>query len=314
MSKFLTGPALNDSIFRIIWEAKSTLMLVSPFIRLDKHFRDLLLRHEKEPRLHIKVVFGKNEDRLNKSLSKDDFEFLTQFPNISIIYVPNLHGKYYGNENAGVLTSINLHDHSFENNIEFGVYAEASILPKIQSSTNNEAWNYCIQITELGIPVFIKRPSYQKSFLSALLGKNYVRSEVLLDNIKMLENFGLSKMVTNRNLLEFPEELEFKAPKVAMPQKEMPLKTKNYKSSIINKDNSTGYCIRTGIIIPRNPEKPFCYEAFKEWSEYSNLNYHEKFCHFTGEKSYGKTSYQRPILNDNYRNKNQYTGNIVRWT
>lgn len=75
------------------------------------------------------------------------------------------------------------------------------------------------------------------------------------------------------------------------------------KIDIEKKPNSTssGYCIRTGTSIPFNVEKPMCYEAFKSWSKYSDANYAERFCHFSGEPSNGETSVSRPILKRNWK-------------
>lgn len=61
-----------------------------------------------------------------------------------------------------------------------------------------------------------------------------------------------------------------------------------------------GYCIRTGVEIPFNVEKPLSYEAYKAWSKYSDPNYAEKFCHFSGEASHGETSVAKPILRKNW--------------
>jgi phosphatidylserine/phosphatidylglycerophosphate/cardiolipin synthase-like enzyme len=63
----------------------------------------------------------------------------------------------------------------------------------------------------------------------------------------------------------------------------------------------TGYCIRTGVEIPFNIEKPMSYEAYKSWSKYSDPNYAEKYCHFSGEPSDGKTSVRKPILSKNWK-------------
>ena len=63
----------------------------------------------------------------------------------------------------------------------------------------------------------------------------------------------------------------------------------------------TGYCIRTGVSIPFNVEKPMSYDAFKSWSKYSDPDYAEKFCHFSGELSNGETSVSRPILKKNWK-------------
>ena len=70
-----------------------------------------------------------------------------------------------------------------------------------------------------------------------------------------------------------------------------------------SKGNSkpTGYCIRTGVSIPFNIEKPMSYEAFKSWNKYGDKDYSEKFCHFSGEPSEGKTSVGKPILTKNWK-------------
>lgn len=57
-----------------------------------------------------------------------------------------------------------------------------------------------------------------------------------------------------------------------------------------------GYCIRTGKKIDFNIERPFSKEAFKIWNEYADPDYPEKYCHFSGEKSNGNTSFSRPVL------------------
>jgi len=66
-------------------------------------------------------------------------------------------------------------------------------------------------------------------------------------------------------------------------------------------NNQTGYCIRTGVEIPFNIEKPMSYEAFKVWSQFGDPDYPEKFCHFSGEPSNGETSVSKPILKKNWK-------------
>jgi len=75
-----------------------------------------------------------------------------------------------------------------------------------------------------------------------------------------------------------------------------PLKAEN-----TNKNKHTGFCIRTGVPITFNLEKPMSYEAFKSWSKYSDPDYAEKYCHFSGEPSNGETSVNRPILKKNWK-------------
>jgi phosphatidylserine/phosphatidylglycerophosphate/cardiolipin synthase-like enzyme len=66
-------------------------------------------------------------------------------------------------------------------------------------------------------------------------------------------------------------------------------------------NSQTGYCIRTGVEIPFNVEKPMSYEAYKVWSQFGDRDYSEKFCHFSGEPSNGETSVSKPILKKNWK-------------
>lgn len=89
MSKFLTGEELSKKVYDIIWEAEQTLIIVSPFIKLDDYFKKLFEKHKYNHKLHITIIFGRNESRPSKSLRREDFEFFKQFKNISIIYCPH---------------------------------------------------------------------------------------------------------------------------------------------------------------------------------------------------------------------------------
>jgi phosphatidylserine/phosphatidylglycerophosphate/cardiolipin synthase-like enzyme len=76
---------------------------------------------------------------------------------------------------------------------------------------------------------------------------------------------------------------------------------KNFKTPI----QHHGFCIRTGEPIAFNPEKPLCYDAFLIWNQYGDTDYPEKYCHFSGEPSYGETSVGFPILNKNWKKAKQ---------
>ena len=82
----------HDILF--IWETKKTLLIVSPFIKLDDYFKKLFDNHLNNPEIHILIVFGKNENNISRSLSKNDFEYFKNFLNISIIYDPVIFKKF----------------------------------------------------------------------------------------------------------------------------------------------------------------------------------------------------------------------------
>lgn len=286
MTKFITGKDLEEAVYSIIWEAERTLLIVSPFIKLDDYFKKLFDKHGNNPKIHLIVVFGKNEGSVNKSLSKADFDYFKKFLYISIIYVPNLHAKYYGNEQKGVITSINLYDYSFKNNIEFGVYSAVNFLNALTTTTDQEAWTTCREIAENNEAVFIKRPVYEKKTLSVVLGKNYIKSDILHDvTEKFYSNWGFKKSSTGiKKIGDFPETIDLGSTPTIRPTREE------------FEQPSVGYCIRTGEKIPYNPKRPLSDKAYASWSQFGNPDYPEKYCHRTGKRSNGTTSVSHPFL------------------
>ncbi len=297
MSKFITSKELGDAVYNIIWNAEKTLLILSPYIKLDKYFKELFEKHKSNPELDLIIVFGKNEGNASRSMAHEDFEFFKQFKKVSIIYVPNLHAKYYGNESAGVITSINLYDYSFTNNIEFGVYSENKLLDYFSPSADQKAWVECKNIANQGEVVFIKRPIYKKGFLGALSGKNYVDSKVLFDNTELF--YGNSRYATKqtgRKLPDYEPELDYNAKDVPMPVREEVTKRKNLIDEPETPSYQSGFCIRTGVRIAYNPNRPYSEQAYRSWAQYGNPDYKEKYCHKTGKESNGKTSMRNPIL------------------
>lgn len=106
-----------------------------------------------------------------------------------------------------------------------------------------------------------------------------------------------------QRLLTISEEIRVT---VKMVTADTPRKTEKKTVEVKSSDTKstekqTGFCIRTGVPIPFNVEKPMCYDAFKSWSKYSDPDFAEKFCHFSGEPSNGETSVSKPILKKNWK-------------
>lgn len=291
-SKFLTGKELEETIYDIIWEAENTLLIVSPYVKLDNYFKELFDKHSNNAELHLLLVFGKNETELKKSLSENDIEYFKKFPNISIVYTPNLHAKYYGNEKKGIITSINLYDYSFKNNIEFGVYTEHKRINKILQANNadEDAWDTCIDIAEENEAIFIRRPIYsiKKGFLHS--EAFYTGSKTLLDTTKNRYSSFPKSNHKIKTIKDFPDEIETDS----NSQSNRPTRERQEEKPI----PETGYCIRTGEKIKFNPKQPLSRSAWLVWNEYGNIDFKENYCHKTGKPSNGKTSMRNPILND----------------
>ena len=291
MSKFITGENLTEAIYDIIWNAEKELLIVSPFIKLDSYFKDMFDNHILNPKVHIMIVLRKNERELNKSLSKSDFDYFKRFLNISIIYVSNLHAKYYGNEFKGVITSLNLYDYSFKNNIEYGVYFEKNIISNFKTDADDSAWETSFKMAHEGEVIFIKRPVYEKKFLSSIFGKNYVQSNILYDTTEQFyyrNNNSQQNHISRLN--DFDEIIILGATsndKIRPERKE---------KDVTIKHQQKGYCIRTGEQIPFDINMPYSSRAYRTWLSFNNEYYKEAYCHKTGKESFGKTSMRSLIL------------------
>lgn len=178
MAEFLRGSEINSALENIFRKAENDLILISPYIKLHEKLKDLLITHREHPKLLITIVFGKNKDRIEKSFGKNDFEFITQFPNVEILYHERLHAKFYQNDKQSLLTSMNLYDYSQNNNIEFGILAEQKI---ISDKLDKEASIYFGEVLKSCETLYNKVPKFNESFGG--LKSTYTHSEVEVDKL-----------------------------------------------------------------------------------------------------------------------------------
>ncbi|MGB3779641.1 MAG: phospholipase D family protein [Tunicatimonas sp.] len=273
MAKFLEGSRINSELERIFKEAKEEIIIVSPFIKFHDRVKDVLRSKIEMPKVTVKILFGKNKDDKSKSLGIDDFEFLKTLPNVEIRHEPRLHAKYYANESEALLSSMNLYEYSQNNNIEFGILVRTSLLGGLTNnavgdSLDMDAYKYFREdVLNKSSVLYKKAPQYDKGLLG--LNKKYTHSEV-----------ELNKLSTEFDIRETGAQ------------------SRSRKSS--GNNESTGYCIRTGVVILFNPKQPFSSEAFKDWNKFKNKDYQEKYCHYSGEPSEGETTFSKPVLRKNW--------------
>jgi hypothetical protein len=271
MAEFVKGNQLNAELEKIFEKAEEQLIIISPFIKIHSRLIDVLKSKKDNHKLKIIVVFGKNEDNLTKSLSKDEFDFLKDFPNIEIKYEPRLHAKYYANESSAMLSSMNLYEYSQNHNIEFGILTKITLIGELTANLlgdkiDIEAFNYFEQVINNSKRLFKRTPIFEDKLMG--LTKKFSHSDIEIDELS--------------NVFE---------------GKATPPKTS--KSFKINVERHIGYCIRTGDKIPFNPARPLSDAAYKSWYTYKNKDFKEKYCHYSGEPSHGETSFAHPIMKRN---------------
>jgi phosphatidylserine/phosphatidylglycerophosphate/cardiolipin synthase-like enzyme len=237
MAKFINTRKAVSEIEDLIKNAGERLILVSPYLKLSKDFKELLTYRNSKDKITT-VIFGKQE------LNPDEMKFLQGLRFVILKYNEDLHAKCYVNDDKMVITSLNLYEFSMANNKEMGVLIDKN------------------------------DPADSQLFEDAFKEVDYIN--------------------------QTSQRFELNAPKPTF-NKQAENKSSKEKSTSILSSSGKGFCIRTGVEIPFNVEKPLSYEAYKKWSEFSDPDYPEKFCHFSGEPSNGETSVSRPILKKNWK-------------
>lgn len=264
MAKFIAEDELNSELSKIFEQAEGQLIIISPYIKLHARIKSILQKKIENFNLELIVVYGKFRDvhgeLKNRSITEDDLNFFMSFPNVEIRYQERLHAKYYANENRAIITSMNLYDFSQNTNIEAGILTKATL-------ANN--------------------------YFGSLAGDSIDNQafNFFIDLIEQAQLMFKKEPVFESRMFGLTEK--FKESKISENKYD-----KNFNDNYIDyrKAKKTGYCIRTGEKIKFNPERPYSYEAFKEWKKFNNPEYREKFFHLTGEQSNGETSFNKPIL------------------
>lgn len=114
MVKFLNTRKAVAAIEELIREANEKLILISPYLKLSKDFKQLLTYRNKKDKITT-VIFGKQE------LKPDEMKFLENLRFVILKFNEDLHAKCYVNDKQMIITSLNLYEFSMANNKEMGV-------------------------------------------------------------------------------------------------------------------------------------------------------------------------------------------------
>ena len=153
---FLTGKLLSDTIYDTLSRAKKELIIISPNIQIDSYLRESIFKlHLNNPKLHIIIGFKSYKDDNIFGFRGSGLEYFLNFPNLTLIYIPQLNAKYYANERQSVITSMGLSGFPLTNSIELGVFT-------LRNSN-----------------FFVKRPYYGTNFVG--FGKKYTGDAVYLN-------------------------------------------------------------------------------------------------------------------------------------
>lgn len=115
MAKFLNTSATNYYLEELIKGAAERLIIISPFLKFNDRIKELLT-DKNRMKIDVRIVYGKSE------LAPQEINWLRSLEFVRTSFCQNLHAKCYVNEEAAIITSMNLYDFSQVNNNEMGVF------------------------------------------------------------------------------------------------------------------------------------------------------------------------------------------------
>ena len=281
---FLTGKPLSDTIYDTLFKAEKELIIISPYIQLGDYLKDNVFKQLlNNIKLHILIGFGKSTSNGGENCKREDIEYFLGFPNITMVYIPQLHGQYYANEKQSVITSMNLLDYSLENKVEFGVLAEKALTDLVNKNNFFEtSKNTIMSVLDSGYTIFAKRPNYNKKFLG--LAKDYVGSTVYLDLVDdVLSNREVKPIRYSSFVPENYVNAENRPLAEREPSPERAIENETPLENAVQEEKK-GHCIRCNTAIPFDPSKPLCDSCYEAWVKFGNRFYEEKYCHCCGEE------------------------------
>lgn len=125
MAKFINTRKAVSEIEELIKNAEEKLILISPYLKLSKDFKELLTYRNSKDKITT-IIFGKQE------LKPDEMKFLNGLRFVILRYHEDLHAKCYINDTKMIITSLNLYEFSMANNKEMGVLIDKNIEEDVQ--------------------------------------------------------------------------------------------------------------------------------------------------------------------------------------
>ena len=237
MATFKDGAGVQSALTDIVKNSEKELFLISPYLKIPVQTKNYLNSIDKN-NIPITIIY-----RSDFKLNVDDLEFFNGLTNLKLYDCENLHSKCYLNEKEGLITSMNLHEHSQTHNWEMG----------IRFSSQNDRYIY----------------SDVKKELSYLLSQ--CKLHTLNRKISDVKQSGYKD-----NANKIPQKVVYK-PKEA-PNKGLFTKMID---SVLGEEAYCIRCGHS--MGKYNLEKPLCNNCFPIWAKHKNIKYPEKHCHACGE-------------------------------
>ncbi|WP_271272843.1 phospholipase D-like domain-containing protein [Aliamphritea hakodatensis] len=197
MAKLLNTSATNFVLENLISKARKHVVLISPYLKLNKRIKklieDAILRG-----VSFHIVYGKQE------LHADEKSWLLSSTKIKLFFCDDLHAKCYLNEAYSIISSMNLYEFSQVHNYEMSIL--------LSKKDDNDAYTDSVKEAErlirMGqeqyqIPVLTETesPAYPLTHQQSVVVKHVGRAIKQEENGKISTNLLASKYKTNAQRL-----------------------------------------------------------------------------------------------------------------
>jgi hypothetical protein len=119
MAKFVNGAMSYGTITEIINGARTELYIVAPYLKIPQQTKNYLKNIDTRG-INFAII-SRAESGTDKNVDDVDIHFLQDLKSANIRVCADLHAKCFLNENEGLITSMNLHEHSQTHNWEMGI-------------------------------------------------------------------------------------------------------------------------------------------------------------------------------------------------
>lgn len=249
MAKFLDGSGVQSALTDIIKNADEKLFIISPYLKIPIQTKSYLKSADKK-NVPINIIY-----RTDSKISNEDISFFNELSQLRLATCENLHTKCYLNEKEGLITSMNLHEHSQTHNWEMGIRFSRDSDTEIYDDVTDELRHLLSQtkiVASHAKPPEVKEPVHNYS---------PKKSEPKLAHKPTVEpNKGL--------ITKILDTVTGEAAFCIRCGKGLP------KFDL---------------------QKPYCDKCYASWAKYKNPKYKEKFCHACGnDKTKSVITFEKP--------------------
>lgn len=252
MAEYLNNLKTSSEINELIENSNEFLYLISPYLKLSHIFKTSIKRVDFN-KIDFTVVFRSGDN----NLSNEDSNFFKNNTGINFLKCDNLHAKCYLNESFGIITSLNLYEHSQINNHEMGV----KFSKEDDSQLYERALRDARSIISESLPVFKVNSKDRESDLN----KKSFQNRSISSKLKQAPKKGLLESIGDAILGEMGYCIRCGDPIDLNNTKPFCNSCYSEWAKFQNSEYTEKYCHKCGIKIKTKKSRPICNDCYNKY-------------------------------------------------